>query len=249
MWVRMSAPASRADWAAQGGGFAAGLRTAVAGDEARRRAFAAAWRHSRLVRFLRLATPAGVAVGAAALLLATLVNPFRAPIGGLAVSDLAVDGLKVTMGKPKLTGVRRDGRAYVVNAAKAIQDVTHPTLVELRDIDGDLGMADNATLHISAATGFYDSVRQSLDLSQDVRIHNSSYDVRLSSANVDFKGGVYRSDQPVTLVMTNGTTIAADSALARDNGTELTFAGHVRSLFTTGDSDEGASAEMKGTKP
>ena len=44
------------------------------------------------------------------------------------------------MDRPKLTGFRRDGRAYVVNAAKAIQDVTHPTVVELRGVDGDLGM-------------------------------------------------------------------------------------------------------------
>jgi len=245
----MSAPASRADWAAQGRGFAASLPASVGRDEARLRAFAAARRHSRLVRFLRLAAPAGVAIGAAALVLGALVNPFRAPTGSVTISDLAVDGLKITMGKPKLTGVRRDGRAYVVNAAKAIQDVSHPTLVELRDIDGDLGMADNGTLHISAATGFYDSVRQSLDLSQDVRIHSTSYDVRLSSANVDFKGGVYRSDQPVTLVTTNGTTIAADTAVARDNGGELTFAGHVRSLFKTEDSAQGDAAEMKGTKP
>ncbi len=35
---------------------------------------------------------------------------------------------KITMGRPKLTGFRRDGRAYVVNAAKAIQDVTRPTV-------------------------------------------------------------------------------------------------------------------------
>lgn len=245
----MSAPASRAEWAAQGRGFAAGLRSPAGDDDVRMRAFAAARRHSRLVRILRVAAPASVALGVAALALSALFHPFRAPIAELSVGDLGVDGFKITMGRPKLTGVRRDGRAYVVNASKAIQDVTRPTMVELRDIDGDLGVAGNASLHVTAAAGVYDSVAQSLDLSQDVRIHNSSYDVRLMSAKVDFKSGVYRSEQPVTVVMSNGATISADSALARDNGEELTFAGRVHSVFTTGERAEGASADMKGSNP
>ena len=82
-----------------------------------------------------------------------------------------------------------------------------------------------------------------------MRIHNSDYDVKLTSANIDFKAGVYRSDEPVTVVMTNGTTISADSALARDNGEELTFSGHVRSTFLPEARAEAAPAEMKGTNP
>ena len=158
----MSAPASRADWAAQGRRFAASLPSPVGRDEARLRAFAAARRHSRLVRFLRVAAPASVVVVVAALIVGAVFDPFRAKIGGLSIGELSVDGVKVTMGRPKLTGFRRDGRAYVVNAAKAIQDVTRPTVVELREVDGDLGMADNGSLHITAAVGFYDSASQSL---------------------------------------------------------------------------------------
>jgi lipopolysaccharide export system protein LptC len=244
----MSAPASRADWAARDRGFSAGLPASEGGDEARRRAFAEARRHSRLVRLLRFATPTSVIVGVAALVLWTLFNPFRDIPGDLSIGSLGIDGVKITMGRPKLTGVRRDGRAYVVNASKAIQDVTRPTMVELRDIDGDLGMADNQTVHITATVGFYDTVHQTLDVSKDVRIHNPNYDVRLASAKVDFKNGIYRSEQPVTVVMSNGTTVSGDSALARDNGSELTFTGHVRSVFAAGD-HEGAAAEMKGSNP
>ncbi len=245
----MSAPASRADWAARGRGFAASAPAPVGRDEARLRAFAAARRHSRLVRFLRVAAPASVVVAVAALIVGAVFDPFRAKTSGLSIGELSVDGSKVTMGRPKLTGFRRDGRTYVVNAAKAIQDVTRPTLVELRGVDGDLGMADDGSLHITAEVGFYDSVRQSLDLSQEVRIHNSNYDVKLSSANIDFKAGVYRSGEPVTVVMTNGTTISADSALVRDNGQELTFSGHVRSVFLPEARAGAAPAEMKGTNP
>jgi lipopolysaccharide export system protein LptC len=213
------------------------------------RAFEAARRHSRLVRFLRVAAPIGLCVGAAALIVGALVHPFRARTAELSLGALTVDGAKITMGRPKLTGFRRDGRAYVVNAAKAIQDVTRPNLVELHGVDGDLGMGDDGSLHIAAAVGLYDTASQSLDLSQDVRIHNSDYDVQLRSATIDFKSGVYRSDEPVTLVMTNGATIAADSAVARDNGEELTFSGHVRSTFSSEGRAGAAPAEMKGTNP
>jgi len=245
----MSASASRADWAAQGRRFAASLPSPVGRDEARLRAFAAARRHSRLVRILRVAAPASVVVVVAALIVGAVFKPFRAEIGGLSIGELSVDGAKVTMDRPKLTGFRRDGRAYTVNAAKAIQDVTRPTVVELREVDGDLGMADNSSLRINAAVGFYDSAGQSLDLSQDVRIHNSDYDVKLTSANIDFKAGVYRSNEPVTVVMANGTTVSADSALARDNGQELTFSGHVRTVFLPDARADAAPAEMKGTNP
>lgn len=244
----MSAPASRAEWGARDRAFSAGLPSFGGGDEARSRAFAAARRHSRLVRVLRVAAPASLVVGVAALILGALFDPFRAIPGDVSIGSLGIDGVKITMGRPKLTGVRRDGRAYVVNAAKAIQDVTRPTIVELREIDGEVGMADNQTVHIIAAVGFYDSVHQTLDVSQDVRIHNPNYDVQLTSANVDFKNGTYRSGQPVTVVMSNGTTVSGDSALARDNGSELTFTGHVRSVFAAADRD-GAAAEMKGSNP
>ena len=213
------------------------------------RAFVAARRHSRLVRFLRVAAPVGLFVGVAALIVGALFHPFRAKMAELSIGEVSVDGAKITMGRPKLTGFRRDGRAYVVNAAKAIQDVTRPTLVELRGVDGDLGMGDDGLLHIAAAVGLYDTASQSLDLSQDVRIHSSDYDVKLRSATIDFKTGVYRSAEPVTVVTTNGTTISADSALARDNGEELTFSGHVRSTFSSEGRAGAAPAEMKGTNP
>ena len=82
-----------------------------------------------------------------------------------------------------------------------------------------------------------------------MRIHNANYDVRLDSASVDFKGGVYKSDKPVTVVMSNGTTISGDSALARNNGEELTFAGHVRSTLQDRRPRGAAAAEMKGSNP
>ena len=213
------------------------------------RAFAAAQRHSRLVRFVRVAAPIGVVVGAAALIVGALFHPFHAKTAKLSIGEISVDGAKITMGRPKLTGFRRDGRAYVFTAAKAIQDVTRPTLVELRGVDGDLGMGDEGSLHIAAAVGLYDTANQSLDLSQDVHIRNPDYDVTLSSVTIDFKAGVYRSNEPVIVATANGATIAADSASALDNGEEMTFSGHVRSTFSSDARAGAAPADVKGTNP
>jgi lipopolysaccharide export system protein LptC len=175
-----------------------------------------------------------------------MFDPFRREIGGLTVGELSVDGSKIVMSHPRLTGARKDGRAYVVNAAKAIQDVAHPTTVELREIDGDVAMADDSRMRISAAVGYYDNVRQFLKLTQDVHLRSPSYDVTLAAADIDFKSGVYRSDQPVTVVTDNGATIHADSAEARDNGAELTFVGHVRSTFVGEAVTAPALGDLKG---
>ena len=245
----MSAPATRADWAAPQQEIASEGISPLGSDPIRRRAFAAAKRHSRLVRFMRIATPTAAVLAVAAIIAVAVLDPFRHEVGGLSVGELSVDGSKIVMSRPRLTGTRKDGRGYVVNAAKAIQDVAHPAAVELKEIDGDVAMADDSRMLIKAANGLYDNVHQFLRLTQDVHLRSPSYDVTLSTADIDFKSGVYRSDQPVSVVTSNGATIHADSAEARDNGAELTFVGHVRSSFVGETIAPSAPGDLKGTTP
>jgi lipopolysaccharide export system protein LptC len=240
----MSAPATKADWATPRRQFALEASSPSGGDERRQRAFAAAARHSRLVRFLRFATPTAGLLAVAAMILFAVFNPFRRQVGDLSVGELSVDGSKIVMNHPRLTGVRRDGRGYVVNAVKAIQDVLHPATVELRGIDGDVAAADGQ-LKLSAASGVYDSAQQSLKLTENVHLRSPSYDVTLMSADIDIKAGDYRSDQPVSVITDSGATIHADSAEARDSGGEVTFIGHVRSTFA-GDTGAPSLSDLKG---
>ena len=245
----MSAPATRADWAAPRLELASEATSPLGRDPVRRRAFAAATRHSRLVRFMRIATPAAALIAVATMIAFAAFDPFRREIAGLTVGELSVDGSKIVMSHPRLTGTRRDGRAYVVNAAKAIQDVAHPSSVELREIDGDVTLADDSRMRINAVIGLYDNVRQFLKLTQDVHLHSPSYDVTLATADIDFKTGVYRSDQPVSVLTSNGATIHSDSAEANDNGAELTFVGHVRSTFAGEAAAAPAPGDLKGNAP
>jgi lipopolysaccharide export system protein LptC len=86
-----------------------------------------------------------------------------------------------------------------------------------------------------------------MDISRNVRVKSDQYDVRLQSASIDFKIGVYLSHEPVTVVTSNGATIDADSVAATDNGRQLTFEGHVRSVLQVGDGAARAGGESKET--
>ena len=210
-------------------------------------AFAAAARHSKLVRFLRIAILAGAAGTIVILVLIAIFDPFGRLVGDVSVAGLSLDGTRVAMDHPKLAGFRKDGRPYLVNAERAIQDVLHPTIVELRGINAEVGIAGNGASKVKADIGVYDSATEHMDLSRNVRVKSDEYDVTLQSASIDFKAGVYLSRDPVTVVTNNGATINADSVAAIDNGRELTFEGHVRSILQVGDAPGRTGAELKGT--
>jgi lipopolysaccharide export system protein LptC len=213
------------------------------------RAFELARRHSRLVRILRVAFIVGGVGGVVALTGLGLYRTFGGAIGGLSIGGLSVDGTKITMDRPRLTGARPDGGGYVINAAKAIQDVTNPTEVDLVEIDGDIVPANHDTLHLTATSGHYDSSHERIDLFGVVRMKNSSYTIDLRSAHIEFKTGEYSSRDPITVVTTTGTTITADSGSARDGGKDITFEGHVKTMSRPNGSDSTAGESIKGAQP
>jgi lipopolysaccharide export system protein LptC len=223
--------------------------SASARDARSARAFEAARRHSRLVRLLRAALIVSAVGGVAVLTGLGLYRTFGATLGRLSIGDLSIDGTKITMDRPRLTGARPDGGGYVINAAKAVQDVRNPTEVGLVEIDGDIVPPDRNTLHLTATSGHYDSGREQLDLSGVVRLKNSSYSIDLRSAHIEFKTGAYSSREPVTVVTTSGTSIVADSGSARDNGKEITFEGHVKTMIRQNSVDSAAGDSIKGTQP
>src|SRR5439155_16192999 len=115
------------------------------GMEAR---FAAAARHSRMVRLLRVAVPAAVLLAMAGVVAVSVFNPFR--ITGLTklpvdISNLVVSGTKITMETPHLAGFSTDQRPYEVWAKSAIQDLTDPDHVELRTLRAKVMMEDKST--------------------------------------------------------------------------------------------------------
>ena len=199
----------------------------ISGLEAR---FAAAARHSRMVRVLRVAVPAAVLLALAGVLGISLFNPFR--ITGLAklpvdMSNLVVSGTKITMETPHLAGFSTDGRPYELWAKAAIQDLTAPDHVELRTLRAKVMMEDKSTVTMDARTGFFDSKQQMLDLRKDIFLQSSTgYEARLSQAYVDINKGSVTSDEHVDVKLLNGT-LTADKLRIVNSGEVVRFEGNV----------------------
>ena len=192
--------------------------------------FAAAARHSRMVRMLRVAVPAAVALSMAVIVLIAVFNPFRiTEIAKLPVdmSNLVVSGTKITMETPHLAGFSPDQRPYELWAKAAIQDLANPDQVELRTLRAKVMMEDKSTVTMDARTGFFDSKQQMLDLRKDIFLQSSTgYEARLSQAYVDINKGTVTSDEHVDVKLLNGT-LTADKLRIIDSGEIVRFEGNV----------------------
>ena len=213
------------------GARARGRGLGISSPPHRERLFAEAKRRSRRVRFLRKAILVSVVGLVAAMIAIAVFDPFGPKSVSLSFSGLSIDGSKIAMAKPRLAGFRSDGQPYVLTAERALQDVKHPTVAELQKLAGDMGTAGGETMRLSADAGVYDSVAERMKLSGNVRIDNARFQVRLRSVDIDFKTGVYRTEEPVEVQMDEGASVFADRATARNNGQELIFEGRVRTTI------------------
>ncbi|WOH54811.1 LPS export ABC transporter periplasmic protein LptC [Bradyrhizobium sp. sBnM-33] len=192
--------------------------------------FAAAARHSRMVRVLRVAVPAAVLLAMAGIVAISIFNPFR--ITGLSklpvdIGNLVVSGTKITMETPHLAGFSTDQRPYDLWAKAAIQDLTNPDHVELQTLRAKVVMEDKSTVTMDARTGFFDSKQQMLDLRKDIFLQSSTgYEAKLSQAYVDINKGTVTSDEHVDVKLLNGT-LTADRLRIINSGEVVRFEGNV----------------------
>jgi lipopolysaccharide export system protein LptC len=197
-----------------------------AGMEAR---FAIAARHSRLVRVLRVAVPAAVALSLAAIILVSIFNPFRLllPKLPLEMDNLVVSGTKITMESPHMSGYTQDRRPYEVWAKTATQDVTDPDHVDLKTLRAKVLMEDQSTVTLDALNGLMDTKQQLLDLHKDIYLQTSTgYEAWLSQAFVDMGKGSVTSDEHVDVKWADGK-LSADKLKITGGGEVVRFDGHV----------------------
>jgi lipopolysaccharide export system protein LptC len=191
------------------------------------RAFAAARKHSRRVRQLRIAIPAAVLAVFGLMVLWSWLNPLRMleqlP---LKIGDTVISGTKIMMQAPRLSGFTRDSRPYELTAASASQDFTRPDVVELRDIRAKLQMQDNATTELTARNGVYDSKKEVITLGDDVYLVTTSYKAWLSNAVVDVRTSNVSTDKPVRVEMLRGN-LTANRLQVSESGDLMTFDGGV----------------------
>lgn len=206
--------------------------------------FKAAKRHSARVRVLRGVAIAGSLLVIALISAAALLNPLRRLPGDISIGGVGVDGTKVTVDSPKISGVQTNGSPFEIRARSGIQDITVPDIIELLGIDSKIGAADASTTSVSAARGIYDSLHDKMTLEGDIRIKNSAgYDIRLKTARIDFKTGGLVSEEPVKVLL-DGGTIAAQQLDVSDNGHKVSFGGEVISWIETGAGDSDAAGAL-----
>jgi lipopolysaccharide export system protein LptC len=190
--------------------------------------FRSAARHSRLVRFLRIAIPAAIVVIAVVILIAMFFNPFklitRFPIEADKVS---VSGTKIVMELPRYTGFTNDSRPFEMTAHAAYQDITRPDIVELKDIDAKVAMKDGQSVTIKSINGVYDTRGETLKLNDHIILTSSNgYEGRLSEATVNVASGGVVSESPVDVKLPNGV-LRANRLQVTENGDVVVFGGGV----------------------
>lgn len=190
--------------------------------------FAAAARHSRMVRLLRVLVPAAVALSMGAIVAISIFNPFRLLSKlPLDVGNLVVSGTKITMESPHLSGFSPDQRPYEMWAKTATQDLTVPDRVELNTLHAKVLMQDRTLVTMEALAGLYDTKAQVMDLHKNIFLQSSTgYEARLSQARVDMANSTITSEEPVDVKLLNGT-LTADKLRITEKGDLVRFEGRV----------------------
>jgi lipopolysaccharide export system protein LptC len=195
------------------------------------RAYRKARRHSRWVRFAKIAIPLGSLIGIGAVGFVAYYDPFR-KIENLSFGSIGVSGTNVTMESPKLTGFKNDNRPYEVTASAATQDVRKPDLVQLKDLRARIVTDERGSVaRLQAASGVLDTKKEQMRLRDNIVVTtDAGHEVRLRSAFVQFKSGNVTSNEPVAVSFGNGT-IEADKLKVTDNGKIMSFEGRVRTVL------------------
>jgi lipopolysaccharide export system protein LptC len=213
----------------------------------RDREFAGALRHSRRVRFFKIALPVvSVAIAAAFAGYSWMLSPASVAIE---VESSAVRDGKIVMANPKMSGFTSENLPYAMNAARAIQELTRTGGIELEEIDAKFPISSDKWATIQAKSGVFDDEANVLRITSPIALTISDgLKADLGPAVLDIAAGELSSPSPVRIEQ-NGSTITADSLEVLDKGTVFVFENRVRVRIdprTVRGTDAGARNEGAG---
>lgn len=195
--------------------------------------FSRAHRHSRRVRFFRVALPAGVVIVAGCALALHYLNPFSLAVDlPFELGRVSFSGTQVVMEFPKLQGFTQDNRGYKVTAESAAQDLTQPNKIDLKKINATLELADQGSARLVAQSGSYDTKTELVTLAEGVHFSTSTgYGGQLQDATIDVKGGRLSTENPVLLTYLDGS-LKADRMEVWQKDARALLTGDVHLEFT-----------------
>jgi lipopolysaccharide export system protein LptC len=214
-------------------------------------AFRAAGRHTARVRFLRRTIVLASVVGVSIIAIAIAFDPLKHLPKGVSIGGVGIEGTKITMDSPRISGVQQGGGAYDVAAKTGIQDTLKPNVIELLNVDAHVGMSDATTTHVLAKRGVYDNHADTMDLHGNVRIANTSgYTFILQNATIDFKQGTMTSQERSHVDMKGGYVVA-DTMTIDNHAHMISFGGHIVSMFQAADEDRDTPSDgrIEGSAP
>jgi lipopolysaccharide export system protein LptC len=202
-------------------------------------------KHSRRVRFLRVAVPAVIVTALGLTWLVSWLDPLKVmaklPVD---IGSMVISGTKITMAAPKLSGYTRDQRWYELNADAAAQDITKPDFVELSQVRAKVEAEDKSTMFLSAKDGTFDRKTNILTLNNNIKLKSSAgYEVRLNEAVVDTASGEIVSNKPVEVESQQGT-ITSERLEVLKSGEVVRFTGNVI-MNLTAQPDDAKAAEKR----
>jgi lipopolysaccharide export system protein LptC len=210
-----------------------------------RRAFRAAMRHSRLVRFTRVGLPIAIVLVAAVFGTYRWLDPMRAlarlPIGADAV---LLSGTKIVMRQPRLTGYTKDERPYTVTARTAAKDLANPDVLEMEDIRTTIVMPDGRNVELTATEGFYDSKAETVRLLKGVVVSSPEFEISLKDAVANVRGGTVVSENPVEIQMLQGT-LKANRIEVAESGAVIRFEGGVTLVIDRDDTAKSVTGAVR----
>jgi lipopolysaccharide export system protein LptC len=195
----------------------------TAGRRDNARAFRAATRHSRFVRFTRVGIPLAIVGSMAAFGAYWWLDPMRAlaklPVGADAV---LLSGSKIVMRQPRLKGFTTDQRPYTIVARTAAKDLANPDALEMEDVHATMVMPDRRSVEVTARDGLFDGKANTVRLRNNVVVSSPEYEARLNEAVLHVRKGHVVSEQPVVVNMLMGT-ISANRLDIQESGAVVRF--------------------------
>lgn len=209
-------------------------------------------RHTRHVRLLKFGLPTLAILSVAGFFIIMAINRGGDGLPALTLSGINLDTREITMDKPHISGFDGTKQSYEVNAAKAVQALGNPKVVNLETIDANFAVAEDVRAHLIAKSGIYDANTQKLQLDGGIDITTTNgYTGRLDHADIEIEKGTVFSDTGVDLAGKEGR-ITADQIQVLDHGKHIFFRGNVKVHFTPPEEEEGAAtaaADATGPAP
>ncbi|MCX5494996.1 LPS export ABC transporter periplasmic protein LptC [Kaistia dalseonensis] len=198
--------------------------------------YRAARRHSLRVRILKIALPLFAVLGAVGFIGYVYVLP-QLP-ANVAFGSIDISGNAIVMQDPHVSGFMSGGRAYELRADRAEQSLKNTKIVTLQNIGATIGLGDDQTAKVKAASGTYyaDSERMVLD-DQITLSTTTGIDGSLASADIDMKSGTMRSDKPLE-ISSQGSTIKANNVEVQDRGKRISFRNGVKVTYALPDESD-----------